>query len=148
MRFALFCLCILCWLLASERPTSAQTNAVYRKVFNGITAATVSAPITNQSQTMHLVYVFFPGQTTTQTGLQVRLEASYDNVTYWPISADITQAANVGGQVYAVATAFGSWPFIRMRSATVAPSAMTVWYAGHPIPTVGLIESESDRFLL
>lgn len=127
---------------------TAQPAAVFRKVLTGITTAQASAAVTNMGQTMHIAYVFFPGQTTTQSGIQVRIEASYDNVTYFPISEDITSAANVGGTVYDVVTAFGPWPYIRVRSLTTAPNAMTVWYAGHTIPTISTIQDKPDRFIL
>ncbi len=126
----------------------AQPAAVFRRVFSGITAAQASGPVTNMGQTMHIAYIFFPGQSTTQSGLQVRIEASYDNVTYFPISEDLTSAANVGGTVYDVITAFGPWPYVRVRSLTTAPNAMTVWYAGHTIPTISTIQDKPDRFIL
>lgn len=151
MRFFVFLLCILAWLLATEAKAHAQNpppKAIISRVFSGITAAQASAPVPNRGQSMHLLYVFFPTESTTQTGLQIRIEASFDNVTYWPISEDITQATSVGGIVYAVTSAFAPWPFVRIRSLTTAPAAMTVRYAGHTIPVVGLIQTESDRFLL
>lgn len=126
----------------------AQQAAVFAKVFSGITTAQASPAIVNKGQTMHLVYVMFPGQTTTQSGLQVRLEGSFDNITYVPISDDITAATNVGGIVYDVVAAFGPWPFLRVRSVTAAPTAMTVYYSAHTLPVVGLIQEKSDRFLL
>lgn len=123
-------------------------TAAYVKVFNGITAATISAPVRNFGQTMHLAYVMFPGQVTTQAGLQVRIEASFDNTVYFPISEDITTATNVGGTVYDIVSAFGPWPYIRIRSLTTAPNAMTVYYTGHTIPAISTIQERSDRFIL
>lgn len=148
MRFFVFLLCLVCWILASDRQAAAQPTAVFQTVFTAITAPQSSGPIRNQGQSMHLLYVFFPGQTTTQAGLAVRLEASFDNVIYFPISADITQATNVGGQVYNIVAAFGAWPYVRVRNNATAPAAMTVRYAGHTLPVVGLIQTETDRFLL
>lgn len=136
------------FVLMTTAAGSQTTNAVFRKVFNGITAATTSAAITNSGQTMHLVYVFFPTQGSTQSGLQVRIEASYDNTIYFPISQDITEAASVGGIVYNIESAFGPWPYVRIRSLTVAPAAMTVYYAGHTLPAVSTIQERSDRFIL
>lgn len=139
----------LLFIALCSRPAPGQgATAAYVKVFTGITAAQASAPVRNFGQTMHLVYVMFPGQSTTQSGLQVRIEASFDNSTYFPISEDITTAANVGGTVYDITSAFGPWPFIRVRSLTTAPAAMTVYYSGHTIPAVSTIQERSDRFIL
>lgn len=146
-RFTLTAALLLMSAAAPGQPNT-QPAAVVRKVFNGITAAQASAAVPNVGQTMHLLYVFFPGQTTTQSGISVRLEGSYDNTVYFPISATITSAANVGGIVYEIESAFAPWPYVRVNSQTTAPNAMTVWYTGHTLPVVSIIQDRADRFLL
>lgn len=127
---------------------NSQSSAVFKKVFSGITTAQASAPVPNFGQTMHLIYVMFPGQTTTQSPLNIRIEASYDNVTYFGISESVSSAANVGGLVYDVQQAYGPWPYVRVRSLIAVPSPMTIWYAGHTIPAVTGIQDKPDRFIL
>jgi len=135
-------------MLAANAGSQTNQAAVFKKVFNGITAAQASAAVTNIGQTMHLIYVFFPTQSSTQTGIQVRIEGSYDNSVYFPLSEDITDAPLLGGIVYNVAAAFGPWPYIRVRSLTTAPAAMTVYYSGHTLPAISVIQERSDRFIL
>lgn len=145
-RYLLRLAIVAAWLLIAAN-VDAQSAAVFQKVFSGITTAQASAPVKNFGQTMHLVYVFFPGQSTQQTGLQIRIEASYDNTTYFPISEDLTTVNSVGGIVYGIAPAFGPWPYVRVRSLT-SSAAMTVYYAGHTLPAVGVVQDKGDRFLL
>lgn len=137
-------------LMSAAAPAQPNTRpaAVIRKVFNGITAAQASAAVPNVGQTMHLLYVIFPGQTTTQSGIEVRLEGSFDNITYVPISATITSAENVGGIVYQIESAFAPWPYVRVNSLQTAPASMVVWYTGHTLPVVSVIQERADRFLL
>jgi len=136
-------------LLAFMTAAAAQKQTVFRKVFNGVTAVQASSPVPNLGQTMHVVTVLFPAEVGAVTGIQVRMEASYDNITYSPISADITTAPLVGGQVYNIQVAYGPWPYIRVRTLiSTGSKLMTVQYAGTGIPTVPAVNQQSDRFIL
>lgn len=126
-----------------------QQGTVTLKVFDGITTAQTSNPVRNIGQVMHLITVVFPAESNAVTGLQVRIEASFDQTSWFPISNDITAAAAIGGRVYQMEKAFGPWPFIRVRSLNSTSSRlMTVYYSGSLIPTVSAILQATDRFLL
>lgn len=119
------------------------------KPFSGITTAQASSALPNIGQTMHLITVIFPAEVAQVTGVQVRLEASYDNTTYIPISEDVTTVPLVGGVVYKIVVAYGAWPYVRVRSATdTGGPLMTVYYAGTVKPVVSVIQQSSDRFIL
>ena len=127
----------------------AGKRVVFRSVFAGITAPATSGPLQNIGQAMHLIQVVFPAETANATGLQVRAEASYDGTRYFPISPDITTATNVGGLVYAFTTAYGCYPYVRVRSITsTSGKLMEVNYSGHTLPVVPFLEKQSDRFIL
>jgi hypothetical protein len=136
-------------LLAAALNAQAPRQTVFQRVFHGVTAAQASAALPNIGQTMHVITVLFPAEVSAVSNIQVRLEASFDNTTYFPISADITSAPLVGGQVYNVQVAYGPWPYVRVRSLLSTGSAlMTVHYAGTGVPTVPAIQQKSDRFIL
>ncbi|HBY64724.1 MAG TPA: hypothetical protein DEH78_33300 [Solibacterales bacterium] len=134
-------------LLAILLPTQAQSPAVFRKVFSGVTTAQASAALPGIGQSMHLITVVFPSEAAPVNGIQVRIEASFDGSSYFPVSRDITSAPLLGGLVYQVAVAYAPWPYVRVRSLTSTP-AMTVYYAGHIVPVVPAIQQTLDRFLL
>lgn len=144
MRPILF---VITLLTAAAAQPPKQT--VFQKVFDGITAVQASAPLPNVGQTMHLITVLFPAEVSAVSSIQVRLEASYDNTTYFPISADIISAPLVGGQVYNIQVAYGPWPYVRVRTLlSTGSKLMTVQYAGTGVPTVPAVNQQSDRFIL
>jgi len=140
---------LLFLILFSAAAAQQRKQTVFQKAFNGITAVQASAPLPNIGQTMHVITVLFPAEASAVSGIQVRLEASYDNTTYFPISADVTSAPLVGGQVYNIQVAYGPWPYVRVRTLlSTGAKLMTVQYAGTGIPTVPAINQKSDRFIL
>ena len=124
-----------------------QNESVYRKVLTG-TAAAASAPVPNIGQTLHLITVIAPAAAGAVAGLQIRIEASFDGTTYFPISTDITSAPRLGGITYQIQKAYGPWPFVRVRSLTIAPESIDIWYNGQLRPVVSYIATETDRFIL
>jgi hypothetical protein len=129
--------------------TLAATTAVFVKPFTAVTAPTASAAMPNIGQRMHLIAVFFPAEVATVTGLQIRIEASYDGASFFPISPDITRAPLLGGVVYQLEKAYGNFPFVRVRNVTATGGpAMTVYYSGHLNPVVPFITQTLDRFIL
>jgi hypothetical protein len=141
----------LALLLAAAKDLGAQQpqRTVFRKVFTGITSATTSAPVTNIGQSLHIIAIFFPTASDAVTGFQVRLEGSYDNTTYFPISPDVTTAPRLGSLTYQIEKAFAPYPFIRIRAVSANASfPMTVWYTGHRKPITSAIEAQQDRFIL
>lgn len=126
-----------------------QSNVVYKKVFNGITAPTASAPIENIGQMMHVIQVSFPAEVAAVSGIQVRIEASYDNVRYFPISSDIISCPLLAGKVYSFQKAYGPFPYVRVRNVIdTGGKLMTVVYSGHLNPVVPFVSEFSDRFVL
>lgn len=124
-------------------------QTVFKKVFDGITSVQASAALPNIGQTMHVITVLFPAEVSAVSGIQVRLEASFDNTTFFPVSPDITSAPLIGGQVYNIQVAYGPWPYVRVRSLiSTGSKLMTVQYAGTGVPTVPAIQQKSDRFIL
>ncbi len=119
-------------------------------VLAGVTAPAVSAPVRNIGQCMHLVVVIFPAAVADVSPIQVRIEASYDNAAWFPISEDVTQARLLGGVVYFIQKAYGVFPYIRVRSVLATPGAapMTVHYSGHVLPVVPVLFETLDRFVL
>ncbi|MBK8200728.1 MAG: hypothetical protein IPK75_20520 [Acidobacteria bacterium] len=79
----------------------------------------------------------------------MRVEASFDNVTYFPISRDVTSAfysASLPG-AFAIERANGVWPYVRIRAVAVnAAFPMTVNYSGGIWP-IGNVFFAGDRFL-
>jgi hypothetical protein len=139
----------LLFVLLSLVATAQPRQTVFSKVFDGVTAVQASSPLPNIGQTMHVITVLFPAEVSGVTGIQVRLEASFDNTTYFPISADITSAPLVGGRVYNIQVAYGPWPYVRVRTLVdTGAKLMTVQYAGSGVPTVPAVTQESDRFIL
>lgn len=139
MRTVLLLVCLL---------SSAEAQTVVTKVFSGITTAQTSAPLTNNGQSMHLLTVAFPSESADATGLKVRLEAAYSSSGPWiPISPDITTARLLGSSVYAIVPAYGSFPYLRVRSLnTTGGKAMHVYYSGTDSATT--VTQENDRYTL
>lgn len=135
-------------LLASWPAITPAEEAVFAKVIKETAAPTVSANVRNIGQSMHLVVVICPAASAAVGGLAVRIEASFDNSLWFPISADITAAPRLAGLTYQIEKAYGVYPYIRVRSLTTAPTILQVWYTGQLFPTVSYISQESDRFVL
>jgi hypothetical protein len=96
-----------------------------------------------------VVYVYLPkAEADVTEDLSVRIEASFDNITYFPISRDVTTARLIGGAVFALERANGTFPYVRVRAVTVpgAMNPLSVWYVGgiHPI---GNVFFQNDRFV-
>lgn len=138
---------ILAMLILMPAAYSAD-QAVAVKVWTARTDAGASAPLRNIGQSQHLLTVLFPGRTEPVEGLQLRIEASFDQVRWFAISSDLTTAPAIGGRVYQIVAAYGPFPYIRVRSITAAPSPMDLWYSGSIIATVPAVQQETDRFLL
>ncbi len=127
----------------------AQQSVVFRRVFNGITTTQASAPIQNIGQGLHLFQIYFPTAVADVSGFTVRVEASFDNTTYFPISRDVTSAyysAALPG-AFAIERANGVWPYVRIRAVAVnAAVPMTVNYSGGIWP-IGNVFFAGDRYL-
>jgi hypothetical protein len=111
-----------------------------------ITTAQVSTFLPNEGQSHHLVMVLFPTTAVSVSPIQVRLEASFDGSSWFPVQADITSVPSRGGVVYTLAQANGVFPALRVRSVVNTPGAlpMVVYYAGSPFP-VGNLNCIGDR---
>lgn len=134
---------------AGQQKTGPSASAtVFVKALDSITAPAASAAVRNIGQTQHFITIMFPSAIATVSGIQVRIEASFDNSVWFPINADTTSAALVGGKVYAIAKAYAPWPYIRVRSVVAVSSPMTVYYTGSTIPGSGVIDQQADRFVL
>jgi hypothetical protein len=122
---------------------------VVQKVFSGITAPAASAPLRNQGQSMHVLTVLYTSESAAvTTGVQIRMEASFDNTFWFPVSADITSVPLLGSTVYTVTVAYAPWPYIRVAVVqTPASKPLDVWYAGHFAPVLSPTVT-SDRVTL
>ncbi len=133
--------------LALAMPMVGQIQAVqFQVALSGVIAPATSVVLTNIGQSAHLVRVEFPSAVGAVAAIQVRLEASYDGTNFFPIMADITDAPLLTGGVYAFGRCFGPFPALRIRSLVAVPSAMTVRYTGHMLPTQPAIALLADRF--
>ncbi|MBK8200730.1 MAG: hypothetical protein IPK75_20530 [Acidobacteria bacterium] len=129
----------------------SKNQAIFApSLLNGVTAPAVSAPVRNIGQCMHVFVVIFPAAVADVNPIQVRIEASYDNSVYFPISPDVIEAKLLGGVVYFIQKAYGVFPYVRVRSvlATPASAPMTVHYSGHVLPVVPVLFETLDRFVL
>ena len=128
--------------LAAQPPTLTNTT-VFRRVFTAIAAPATSANLPNIGQVTHLLTVIFPTAAADVTsGLQIRIEASYDNVLFFPISRDITTASFSGTSAIAVERANASYPFLRVRAVAVpATPALTAHYTGTMQPLGNVLVS-------
>lgn len=126
------------------------TVAVIERVFNTITLATTSAPVRNIGQSLHVIVIEFPTAIAAVNPIQVRVEASYDNVLYFPIMDDVVTVPLLGGKVYSINKTNGVYPYIRIRSLVATPGAlpMRVSYVGHVYSVLPVARQGVDRFLL
>lgn len=139
-------------LLAGLLGGQEASPTVYRTVFSAITAATTSAPVQNIGQIQHVIKIEFPTATLAVTPIQVRLEGSYNNSDYFPITADVTSCSALTGTtttVYAFTGAYGAYPYVRVNSLASTPGAkpMTVRYFGYVYPIIPSITLTADRYL-
>jgi hypothetical protein len=137
------------FLIAASAPAQVN-NAVYARPFSAITAASTSAILPNIGQSQHLLVVIFPSELGAVSSLQIRIEASFDNSAWFPISKDITEAPLVGGLVYAMTVGYGAFPFVRVRSLAATPGMeeLTAYYSGNVVPIQTVVQEQSDRFIL
>jgi hypothetical protein len=143
---------LIAFVLAVAALGQERQAAVMAQPFTAITTAQASGVLNNIGQMVHLLVVRFPAEGATVSGLQVRLEASYDNVGYFPIGADILSAprlpaAGAPFNVYAYARTYGVFPYLRVNSlnATGGP-LMTVNYTGSLYPTTPTLALLADRW--
>jgi hypothetical protein len=120
----------------------------FRRVWSGLTTTATAEDLPNRGQAMHLIHAIFPAAAAPVSGLQIRIEASYDGVKWFPIAPDMTSAPRLDGLTYNVMVAYGAFPFVRLRSLTAPPSPLTLWYSGQPRPVVSYVFEDTDRFLL
>jgi hypothetical protein len=137
-------------LIAALLPQLAA-GAVFTRVFNGISVPTVSLPVRNQGQGMHLIGVFYHGQAAAVTsGVLVRIEASYEGTRWFPITRDVTSTAHVAGApgyAYAIERGNGVYPYVRVATLqTPADKPLTVWYTGDSEP-LGQVMLADGRYV-
>ena len=125
-----------------------QQNTVFRRnVFQGITTAQASSAVPNIGQSVHIFTLIYPSAVADVTGFTFRVEASYDNTTYFPISEDLIEAKYNGTFAYAIARCNGVFPYVRFRLvAANASNALTAHYTGSLQP-IGIVRFQSDRYL-
>lgn len=125
-----------------------QQNTVFRRnVFQGITTTQASAAMPNIGQAVHLVTLIYPAAVADVTSFTFRVEASYDNTTYFAISEDITTAKYNGSYAYAITRCNGVYPYVRLRLVTAnASNALTAHYTGSLQP-IGIVRFETDRYI-
>ena len=144
---------IFCLTLLLAAGLAGQSPRVqYTIVFSGQTAAVSSSPVQNIGQIQHVIKIEFPAETLAVTPIQVRIEGSYNNSDYFPITSDVTSVPALTGTVttvYAFANAYGAYPYVRVRSVVATPSAklMTVKYFGYLYPIIPGISVTADRWL-
>lgn len=146
--------CVILLALAGPFLSAASAQGVgqlvrYARVFNGITAPAVSSPITNNGQGLHILACFAPTAGATVTGELVRLEASFDNSVFFPISLDITTLPYIGSpaRAFSIIRANGSFPYVRVAAITVnAGFPLTCHYTGGVFP-IGNVFLAGDRYI-
>ena len=141
---------ILALIIAATLTASGQTssNTTFKKALSGITSASASGPMPNIGQGSHLLTVMFQAATGDVTGIVVRIEASYDNSLFFPISEDVTKATYNGSFAYGVVRGNGNFPYVRVRAVTASGSnAMDAWYTGSLYPIANVAFS-TDRFIV
>lgn len=128
---------------AQSQPTVFKRNAI-----NAATTPTVSANFQNIGQSVHIMMAYFPSAVADVSGFTLRLEASFDNTTFFPISEDLTTAVYTGAYAYAVTRANGVYPYVRMNlTAAHASLALTAHYTG-AIQPIGLVRLSGTRYVI
>lgn len=129
--------------VAAQQPTVFKRNAI-----SAATVATTSANFQNIGQSVHIMMAYFPGASADVTGYTLRIEASFDNVTFFPISEDLTTATYNGTFAYAITRANGVYPYVRFRLVTAHASlALTAHYTG-AIQPIGLVRLSGTRYII
>jgi hypothetical protein len=127
-----------------------QRASIFATMLTNVSAPVASPVISrNIGQCMHLIKVEFPLEVAGVSGIQVRLEASYDQVIWFPITQDITQTFALVGGVYAFQKGYGVFPAYRVNSLLATPGGklMTVRYSGHVLPSIPTIQFfTGDRY--
>lgn len=145
MRRSIFALALP--LLLAAPPAPAQVN--YQHVYNDITAPATSDAMLNIGQTLHLMTVIFATAVADVESLEYRIEASFDNSTYFPITEDLTTAyyhADLG-MAYGMIRGNGPFPYVRVRVvATSGALPADVHYTGSREP-IGNVRFATDRWL-
>jgi len=144
---ALLLVFVFARVLCAQGP---ETVAINETVFTAITVPTTSAPVRNIGQSLHVIVIQFPTAVGVVAPIQVRVEASFDNVLYFPISEDVVTVPLLGGRVYSISKVNGVYPYIRVRSILATPGAlpMTINYVGHVYSVLPVVRQGVDRFLL
>lgn len=141
---------LLLALLTSAIAAAQGQGTVFKaRVFDGITTPQASAPLPNIGQAVHIMSVFFFGAVANVTGIVVRTEGSFDNVNYFPISEDITEATyNGSSYAYAIVRSNAAYPYVRLRYVTADPSnrPMTANYTGSLQP-IGIFRFTQNRWV-
>lgn len=151
---------VLASLLLLVGPTNihAQVNPSTESVFanplDGVSLATVSDPILNVGQGMHVLKVSFPAETTAQSPIAVRLEWSRDGVAWRPAGPDVTSvpvlSSGIGAtDVVAYIVYYGTFRAIRVGSTVPTPGGalMDVDYIGTIFPLLPFLTLEGDRWV-
>lgn len=145
----LFLLSLLTMLCCNPQTAAGADLSIFATPLAGITSPISSARLPNIGQSLHVIVVRFPAATGAVSGFAVRLEASFDQATWIPISEDVTTASRVSGNTYNIAAGYAPWPFVRVRVVTpAAGQPMTVHYAAHIVPVISVITEKLDRFIL
>lgn len=121
----------------------------YQRVFNGITSPAVTGPVQNNGQGLHLLTCFAPTAVADVTGELIQIQASFDNVSYFPISLDMTNLPYIGSppRAFRAFRANGSFPYVRVAALTVNPAfPLTCYYTGAPYP-IGNVYLAGDRYI-
>lgn len=126
----------------------SQPTVFKRAAISAATSPTVSANFQNIGQSVHIMMALFPTATADVTGYTLRLEASFDNTTFFPISEDLTTAVYTGAYAYAITRANGVYPYVRMNlTAAHASLPITANYTGS-IQPIGLVRLSGTRYVI
>lgn len=132
---------------AAALTAQTQTTVYKRNVFSAQTIAASSAPLTNIGQAVHIMMVYFPTAVADVSGFTMRIEGSFDNSVYFPISEDVTTAVYNGTYGYAITRANGAYPYVRLRYVTAHASLpMTAHYTG-AIQPIGIVRLSGTRYI-
>lgn len=143
MKLFTTCLTLLCLAGIGQ----AQQQTVFKaKVFSLATTTGVSGPMPNIGQAVHIVSAVFPTASSDLSDFIIRVEGSFDNTTYFPISEDITTATYTGSYAYVLNRCNGVYPFVRINYADASAEEVTINYTGS-IQPIGQIRLTSGRYI-
>jgi len=136
--------------IAAAAGLTAQTGqgtVFKRNVFNGVTTAQASAALPNIGQAVHIMMVYFPTAVADVSAFTIRVEGSFDNSTYFPISEDVTTATYNGTFAYNISRCNAPYPYVRLRYVTAHASLpLTAHYTGALQP-IGLVRLSGTRYI-